>query len=128
MFTVSAFLSSEVRELPPSAILLGLLRPIVGIPIVVALLLALQRLGPTPSVVAPALASLWWLLSFVSHFVLGVPPEPDAVRALKFDDAPSLPSWVSGIILHAVLLWFVVSTWLHGATQAYLTRERRLKG
>lgn len=121
--TASLLPSAEVRALPPSAILSGLIRPILAILVVIGLLVALQRQGPKPGVVAPVLASLWWLLSITSHLALEMPPEPDALRSLMFDDAPSLPPWVIGVVLHAGLLWFVVSTWLHHATRVYLSRD-----
>jgi hypothetical protein len=125
--TIPAILSPDVRGLPPLAIVFGLIRPIVGIPLVVALLLALQRLGPKPTIAAPALASLWWLLSVIAHIALGVPNGPVVLRSLKFGDAPSTPPWVTALVLFAVLLWFVVSTWSHRETQAYLARETPLK-
>src|SRR4051812_40478317 len=59
--TLSALSSAEVRGLPLAALVSGLSRAIVGIPVVAGLLLALQRLIPRPSVVVPVLASLWWV-------------------------------------------------------------------
>jgi hypothetical protein len=120
--TATLLLSSEVRALPTPALVVGFVRPTLGIAVVATLIAALQRLGPKPHVVAPVLASLWWLLSLTSHFALEVPSEPDALRSLKFDDALSPPLWLTGIVVHAGLLWFVVSTWRHRATRAYLSR------
>jgi hypothetical protein len=124
--TASILLSPVVRSLPLSLLAEGLIRPIVGVPIVGALLLSLQRLGPRPSLVAPVLTSLWWLLSLTASFALAAPPEPEALSALKFEDAPSPPYWVTAIVLHAGLLWFVLSTWLHRRTRAYLAGEKRV--
>jgi hypothetical protein len=122
--TASLLQSSEVRALPPRALLLGFIRPMLVIAVVATLIVALQRLGPKPRVVAPVLASLWWLLSLASHFALEVPPEPSP----RFDDGLSAPLWVAGIVLHAGLFWFVVSTWRHHATRAYLSRDTAESG
>jgi hypothetical protein len=121
--TVSFLLSPAVRALPTSAILLGFIRPVSVILVVAALLAALQRLGPRPPVVAPVLVSIWWLVSISSHFALEAPPDPDALRSLTLDDVLSLPPWAIGIVLHAGLLWFVLSIWRHDATRAYLSRR-----
>lgn len=110
--TVSVLQVPEVQGLPLTALLHGLLRPIASIVLVLGLLLALQRVGPKPTVVAPLLATLWWLLSIASAFFLGVETEPDATRTLV------------AVVLHALLLWFVLSTWLHRQTRAYLARSR----
>lgn len=116
--TLSAALSLEVRELPVSEILRGFIRPILGVPIVTALILALQRLTPRPSHVAPALAALWWTGSLVSHFAPGAPFNQGLA---------SLPPWIGKVALHALLLWFVVSTWTHRETRAYLASQRSLR-
>ncbi len=55
------------------------------------------------------------------------PTTPEALQALKSDDASSSPLWVTALLLHAVLLWFVLSTWLHRATRAYLARDDTLE-
>lgn len=123
MATVSVLQMPEVVGLPLSALLRGLLRAIVGIVLVIGLLLALQRVGPKPSLVAPFLATLWWLFSVASHFLLGIPAEPDAIASLKAEDAPTIPPWLVAGVLHALLLWFVLSTWLHRRTRAYLARS-----
>lgn len=129
--TATLLLSSEVRALPPSALVFGFIRPMLVIAVVATLIVALQRLGPKPQIVAPVLALLWWLLSLTSHLALEVPSEPDAPRSLKFDDGLSLSLWATGIVLHAGLLWFVVSIWRHHPTRAYLSRDnaesRRLR-
>jgi hypothetical protein len=63
----------------------------------------------------------------MANIALEVRPEPAAVRALTFDDAPSPSPWVMTLIVFAFLLWFVVSTWSHRETRAYLARETPLK-
>jgi hypothetical protein len=121
--TATLLLSSEVRALPTPALVFGFIRPTLVIAVVATLIVALQGLGPKPRVVAPVLASLWWLLSLTSHFALEVASEPGALRSLKFDRGLSPPLWITGIVFHAGLLWFVVSTWRHHATRAYLSRD-----
>jgi hypothetical protein len=103
----------EVRALPLSYLLRALIRPILTTPVIVMLLLALQRLGPRPRVVAPVLAAVWWLLSITSYLAYGVWRDPEA--------SSSVPSpWGVGLAVHAGLLYFVLSTWLHRRTRAYL--------
>jgi hypothetical protein len=124
----SFLLSPAVRTLPSSAILLGLLSPILGISVVIGLIVALQRLGSRPRVVAPVLASLWWVLSISSHLALEAPPKAGVLRSITFEDVLSPPAWIVGVVLHAGLLGFVISTWRHQPTRAYLSGTSARKG
>ncbi len=117
--TVSVLRSPEVQELPFSTLFWGLLRPLVAAPCITALLLSLQRLGPKPSLVAPTLASLWWVVSVVTLVLQGANSDDPT----SDDAASSSAPWIGVAIAHLFLLWLVASTWLHGKTRAYLEQK-----
>lgn len=68
------------------------------------LIVSLQRRGPKPGLVAPVLATAWWLLSASAMLTAS-------------------PMWLVGVGTNVLLLYFALSIWLHRKTRAYLEQQ-----
>lgn len=123
-----AFISG-LPDLPALSLVLGFAKPVMGLALLAPLLLSLQRLLPRPERVAPILAVAWCALT-VGSFVFSLPkPEPQALRALTFDDVPPAVGGVSKIVVRSLglgaLLWAVGSLFVHRRTRAYLAGRQQ---
>jgi ABC-type transport system involved in multi-copper enzyme maturation permease subunit len=71
------------------------------VPIMLMLIVALQRRGPKPGLAAPVLVTVWWLLAASAAHIAS-------------------PMWLVGVGVNVLLLYFALSIWLHRKTRAYL--------
>jgi hypothetical protein len=102
--TYSALQTVDVWTFPLAALIYGLWRPLVGVPIMLMLIVALQRRGPKPGLAAPVLVTVWWLLAASAAHIAS-------------------PMWLVGVGVNVLLLYFALSIWLHRKTRAYLEHE-----